>query len=129
MSTVKHLSELILEKNSGLIIIANKWDLVEKDSKTSMNIQRVLDQRLALVLGHGVDLAGPRINTIREHEIDDAEFAAKGRGRLAARESQVAQAFAAPAGHDDGQGTAGEPADIAAGRRARGVSGHATDLL
>ncbi len=34
----KHLSELILEKNSGLIIIANKWDLVEKQGAQTMNL-------------------------------------------------------------------------------------------
>lgn len=37
-SQEKHLSELILEKNSGLIIIANKWDLVEKHGPQTMNL-------------------------------------------------------------------------------------------
>ena len=37
-SQEKHLSELILEKNSGLIIIANKWDLVEKQGPETMNL-------------------------------------------------------------------------------------------
>jgi len=34
----KHLSELILEKNIGLIIVANKWDLVEKQGSQTMNL-------------------------------------------------------------------------------------------
>jgi len=34
----KHLSELILEKNAGLIIVANKWDLVEKEGSQTMNL-------------------------------------------------------------------------------------------
>lgn len=37
-SQEKHLSELILEKNAGLIIIANKWDLVEKQGPETMNL-------------------------------------------------------------------------------------------
>ncbi|MFA5128880.1 MAG: ribosome biogenesis GTPase Der [Patescibacteria group bacterium] len=34
----KHLSELILEKNAGLIIVANKWDLVKKEGPKTMNL-------------------------------------------------------------------------------------------
>lgn len=34
----KHLSELILEKNSGLVIVANKWDLVKKENSQTMNL-------------------------------------------------------------------------------------------
>ncbi len=37
-SQEKHLSELILEKNAGLIMIANKWDLVEKQGPETMNL-------------------------------------------------------------------------------------------
>ncbi|MBI5071703.1 ribosome biogenesis GTPase Der [Candidatus Falkowbacteria bacterium] len=37
-SQEKHLSELILEKNAGLIIVANKWDLVEKQGPETMNL-------------------------------------------------------------------------------------------
>ena len=44
----------------------------------------VLDQGLRLVLGEHRDLADAGIDAIRQHEIDDAEFAAEGRGRLAA---------------------------------------------
>ncbi len=34
----KHLSELILEKNTGLIIIANKWDLVHDKGPATINL-------------------------------------------------------------------------------------------
>lgn len=34
----KHLSELILEKNSGLVIVANKWDLVKKEGSQTINL-------------------------------------------------------------------------------------------
>lgn len=34
----KHLSELILEKNTGLIIIANKWDLVQEKGPATTNL-------------------------------------------------------------------------------------------
>jgi GTP-binding protein len=34
----KHLSELILEKTPGLIIIANKWDLIKKQGPQTINL-------------------------------------------------------------------------------------------
>jgi GTP-binding protein len=34
----KHLSELILEKNTGLVIVANKWDLVKKEGSQTINL-------------------------------------------------------------------------------------------
>lgn len=37
-SQEKHLSELILEKNTGLIIIANKWDLVKEKGPETTNL-------------------------------------------------------------------------------------------
>jgi hypothetical protein len=80
----------------------------------------VLDQRLALVLRHQADLADAGIDAVGEHEIDDAELAAKRRGGLAAILGQTTQALAAATCHDHGQGAAGEAADISA----RGCAGN-----
>ena len=75
----------------------------------------VLDQRLRLVLGEHRDLADAGIDAIRQHEIDDAEFAAEGRRRLAAVLGERLEPLAAAARHDDRQGAAGQSADIASG--------------
>lgn len=37
-SQEKHLSELILEKNSGLIIVGNKWDLIKEKTPQTANL-------------------------------------------------------------------------------------------
>src|SRR5690606_1769145 len=74
----------------------------------------VLDQRLSLVLREQADLADAAVHAVGQHEIDDAEFAAKGRGRLAAMFGEAAQPFTASARHDHRQCAAREPADVAA---------------
>ncbi len=62
------------------------------------------------------------IDAIRQHEIDDAEFAAEGRGRFAAMFGEGFEAFAAAARHDYRQRSAGQTADVASGVGAGSVS-------
>ena len=75
----------------------------------------VLDQRLRFVLGQHRDLPDAGIDAIRQHEIDDAEFAAERRGRFAAMLGERLEAFAAAARHDHRQSSARQSADVASG--------------
>src|SRR6185437_14278841 len=84
----------------------------------------VLDQRLGFVLREDGDLADARIHTVGQHEIDDAELAAKGRGRFTSVGREVLQALAASSGHDDGECAARQAAHIASRRGSRGLAGH-----
>lgn len=42
-----NILSLILKNNKGLIVLVNKWDLVEKDSKTARNIEKEIRERTA----------------------------------------------------------------------------------
>jgi choline kinase len=72
----------------------------------------VLDQGMRLVLRHHGDAADPRVDAVRQHEVDDAELAAERRGRLAAVIGQVLEALAAAAGHDDRERVPRDAADV-----------------
>ena len=99
-------------------------ELAELAAQVAPAALHVLDQRLTLVLRHQIDLADAGIDAVRQHEIDDAEFAAERRRRLAAMQRQILEPLAAAAGHDHGQRAAGQTADVASGGSARLLLGH-----
>jgi hypothetical protein len=75
-------------------------ELAELAAEVAPAALHVLDQRLRLVLREQADLADAGVHAVRQHEIDDAELAAEGRGGLAAMLVSSAQALAAAARHD-----------------------------
>ena len=99
-------------------------ELAELAAQVAPAALDVLDQRMRLVLRQHRDLADARVDAVREHEIDDAELAAKGRRGLAAVLGQVLQALAAAAGHDHRQGAPGQAAQVSARRNGLWVCGH-----
>ena len=99
-------------------------ELAELAAQVAPAALHVLDQRLALVLRHQVDLADAGIDAVGQHEVDDAELAAERGGRLAAMQRQILEPLAATAGHDHGQRAAGQAADVASGGSARLLLGH-----
>ena len=105
---------------ADLLLGGNHVDeLAKLAAQVAPATMNVVDERLRLVLGQHADLANARIHAVRQHEIDNPELAAKGRGRLAAMGRQLFESFAPPTRHDDRQGAAGETTDIAAGVRLR----------
>jgi hypothetical protein len=70
-----------------------------------------------LVLGQHRDLADAGIHAVREHEVDDAEFAAERGGGLAAIFGELLEPLPAAAGHDHGHGAARESAQVTTGRK------------
>ena len=100
-------------------------ELAELAAQIAPAVLHVLDQRLCLVLREDGDLADAGVDAVGEHEVDDAELAAEGRGRLAALCGQIVQPLTAAAGHDHRQGAAGEAAHVAAGGGAGGRALHA----
>src|SRR5690349_1024064 len=75
---------------------------------------------MRLVLREDRDVAHARVHAVREHEVDDAEFAAEVRRGLAAMVGQLLEPLASAAGHDDRQRMLREPAYIAPRRYRRG---------
>src|SRR6202034_89432 len=102
-------------------------ELTELAAQVGPATLHVLDQGLALVLGHQEDLANPGIHAVRQYEVDDAELAAERRRRLASVQRQVLEPLAAAAGHDDRQRTAGQTADVASRGCSRLLLGHRFD--
>jgi len=85
----------------------------------------VLDQRMRLVLGQHRDLSDAGVDAVRQREVDDAELAAERRGGLAAVLGEVSEPLPAAAGHDHGQGPAGQPAEVTArGKQSLLFGGH-----
>src|ERR1700733_7967493 len=86
---------------SDLLLRRNEFDeLPEFTAQVAPAALNVLDQRLRLVLGQYRDLPDARIDAVRQHEIDDLEFAAERRRGLAAVLREPLGAFAAPPRHD-----------------------------
>jgi hypothetical protein len=116
-AAIPHLADLLL--------CGNHFDeLAELAAQIAPAALDVLDQRLRLVLRKDRNLANAGVDAVREHEIDDAELAAKGRRGLAAMLGQRPQALAAAARHDHRERAAGQATDVATGGRARRNSRH-----
>jgi hypothetical protein len=81
-------------------------ELVEAAVEEAPAALQVLDQALRLVLGGDADAADAGVHAVRQREIDDAELAAEGHGRLGAPVGELHQAAAAAAGEYDGEGVA-----------------------
>ncbi len=114
-AAIPMLADLLLRRNE----LHELSQLAAQIAPAALN---VLDQRLSFVLREHRNLADAGIDAIRQHEIDDAEFSAEGRGRLAAMLSECFEAFAAPAGHNYRECSAGQSADVTSGVVAGGVS-------
>jgi hypothetical protein len=92
-------------------------ELAELAAQVAPATLDVLDERVGLVLRQHRDLPDARIHAVREHEIDDPEFAAEGCRGLAAVLGQVLQPLAAATRHDHGQRAPGQAAQVAAWRK------------
>ncbi len=116
-AAIPHGSQLLLRGN-------RLHEFAELAPQIAPAVLYVLDQRLRLVLREDGDLADAGIHAVGQHEVDDAELTAKGRGRFASVGREVLQALAASSGHDDGERAARQAAHVASGRSSRGLSGH-----
>jgi len=88
-------------------------ELIETPVEEAPAALDVADQAVRLVLRGHTDLADAGIDAVGEREIEDAELAGKGHGRLGAKIGQLLEAGAASAGQDDGEGVARQVADEA----------------
>src|SRR5690606_719243 len=74
-------------------------ELVEAPVEEAPAALHVADEAVRLVLRADVDAADARIDAVREREVDDAELAAEGHGRLRAPVGELLEA-AAPAARE-----------------------------
>jgi hypothetical protein len=111
---VQRIGRALIPVGPKLLLCRNDFDeLAELAAQEVPAALHVTDKRMRLVLSQHGDPADTGVDAIGQDEINDAEFAAKLSGGLATIGGQVFKSFATTAGHDDGQGTLRQAADIA----------------
>jgi hypothetical protein len=91
-----------------LLLRGNHFDeFAELAAHVTPAAMDVLDQRLRLVLREHRDLADPGVHAVRQHEVDDAEFAPEWRRRFGAVLGEAFEALATSTRHDDRERAAG----------------------
>ena len=65
-----NIISLILKNNKGMIVLVNKWDLIEKESNTALNLEKEIKERTAPFTDYPV-LFVSAINKQRIHKVLD----------------------------------------------------------